>query len=356
MRKAVILMLVLALLAIFVPSASAAPQVILDGQNLAFDVQPIIFHGRTLVPLRTIFEALGAQVYWDGTTQTVVAEKESANRVVSLTIGKQEAYVNNAAIKLDIPAVIVKGRTLVPLRFVSEALGATVEWDGSTQTITISSSKESFEIYAEGALLGYYTGQFKDGLPNGRGTFTSLEGIQYSGDFVNGINIGGWEKGSIQWPDGSSYTGEMKHCLPYGTGIKIFADGRQYKGDFVEGKMEGKGYMLLADKRTYVGSFTNDECTGTGTITWPDDAGIIYQGEVKNGIIEGKGKLKTANGDVYAGEFKNNWADGQGTMVYAEGSKYVGQFKEGFMHGYGKMTLSNGTTLEGQWVKGVFQN
>ncbi len=355
MRKIVVSLLVLALLAFFVPSASAAPVVILDGQTMAFDVQPIIYHGRTLVQLRTIFEALGANVYWDGTTQTVVAEKESVNRVMSLTIGKQEAYVNNAAIKLDIPAVIVQGRTLVPLRFVSEALGATVEWVADTQTITISSARESCEIYLDGQLLGYYTGQFKDGSANGRGVFTSLEGIKYTGDFVNGINYATWEKGTIQWPDGTVYTGEMKWCVPHGTGIKIFLDGRQYKGDFVEGKMEGQGYMLFADKRAYVGEFTNDEATGIGSIVWPDEAGISYQGEVKNGIIEGRGQLKTSNGDVYTGEFKNNWADGKGTMLFADGSKYTGQFKEGLIHGYGKMIYPNGIVLEGDWVKGIFQ-
>ncbi len=356
MRNGVILLLLLAQLLFFVPVAQAAsPAVILDGEVLSFDVPPFIAYGRTLVPLRTIFEALGAQVYWDEVSRTVVAEKESVKRVVSLTIGKQEAYVNNAPIKLDIPAVIVRGRTLVPLRFVSEALGATVEWSAQTQTVTITSARESTEIYLDGQLLGYYTGQFKDGSANGRGSFTSREGIKYSGDFLDGINIASWDKGSIQWPDGTAYTGEMKGCLPHGEGIKVYADGRQYKGDFVEGKMEGQGYILFADKRAYLGTFSNDEVTGSGKIIWPDDIGIIYQGEVKKGIIEGRGQLKTANGDVYTGEFKNNWADGQGTMVFADRSRYTGQFKEGLIHGYGKMTYPNGLKLEGRWVKGIFQ-
>jgi hypothetical protein len=355
MRKITASVLALLLLMLGAAPVFAAPTVILDGEVLEFDVPPAIAYGRTLVPLRAIFEALGATVYWDETTQTVVAEKESVGRVVSITIGKQEAYVNNAAIKLDVPAVIFRGRTLVPLRFVSEALGATVEWSAETQTITITSAQDTIAIYLDGELLGHYSGQFKDGLANGRGTFTNLEGVIYSGDFKDGINIAFWEKGSMQWPDGTLYTGAMQQCFPHGEGIKIFADGRQYKGSFVEGKMEGQGYMLLADRRTYVGSFTNDEVTGVGTITWPDDAGIVYQGEVNNGIIEGRGKL-TADGNVYTGEFKNNWADGKGIMVFADGSKYTGYFQEGFMHGYGVLTLSNGTVIKGQWVKGVYQN
>lgn len=111
--------------------------VYLDGETLAFDQPPIISNGRTLVPLRGIFEALGAEVGWDNATQTVSAEK--GETIVYLFIGQKTAYINGEATELDVPAQIVNNRTLVPLRFVSEALGANVAWDGNTRTVTITS-------------------------------------------------------------------------------------------------------------------------------------------------------------------------------------------------------------------------
>jgi beta-lactamase superfamily II metal-dependent hydrolase len=136
MRKHTILLLSLSLLLCFTAKALAAPQVILNGQALSFDVPPVIESGRTLVPLRAILEALGAGVQWDGETQTVTATKNGTEIV--LVIGGA-AYKNGQLVTLDVPAKIIESRTMAPLRFVSEALNCHVSWDGDTQTITISS-------------------------------------------------------------------------------------------------------------------------------------------------------------------------------------------------------------------------
>jgi len=117
--------------------AQAGPQVVLDGKTLTFDVPPTIENDRTLVPLRTIFEALGAKVNWDNTTRTVTASKE--NTEIKLTIGGQ-AYKNGRPVVLEVPAKIISDRTMVPLRFVSESLGCQVVWDDASQTVTITSS------------------------------------------------------------------------------------------------------------------------------------------------------------------------------------------------------------------------
>ena len=91
---------------------------------------------RTLVPMRIIFEALGAQVEWDGDTQTVTATKEG--KAMRLQIDKNELYIGDEMIWLDAPPRLIEGRTLVPLRAVSECFGAAVEWDGGTQLITVT--------------------------------------------------------------------------------------------------------------------------------------------------------------------------------------------------------------------------
>lgn len=110
--------------------------VFIDGKRVYFDVPPRVEEGRTLVPLRAFFEALGATVDWYGETRTVMAQKDGIE--VRLTVGAKEALVNGETVPLDVPAKVEEGRTLVPLRFFSEALGAQVNWDPA-KIITVNS-------------------------------------------------------------------------------------------------------------------------------------------------------------------------------------------------------------------------
>lgn len=123
-----------------ISTAAKAPNVVVDGNPLSSDVPPIIEDGRTLAPLRAIFEALGANVQFDPVTNTVIATKGITT--ISLQIGSSQAKVNDKTIRLDVPARIINERTLVPLRFISEALGAIVDWDDVTQTVKITSSTQ----------------------------------------------------------------------------------------------------------------------------------------------------------------------------------------------------------------------
>lgn len=117
-------------------TASGSPRVLVDGRSVAFDVPPAIEDGRTLVPVRAIMEALGATVTWDAAAQIVTATR--AGFEVKLAIGHPIALVNGLPVQLDMPARISGGRTLVPLRFLSERLGYNVGWDGGTGTIHIN--------------------------------------------------------------------------------------------------------------------------------------------------------------------------------------------------------------------------
>ncbi len=114
------------------------PVVYLNGQKLSFEVEPAIENGRTLVPLRAIFEAMGASVEWNNSTRTVTAVK--GDTTVVLPIGSTQPTVNGREWPLDVPAKIYQDRTLAPLRFVGEAFGGTVAWEASTRTINITSA------------------------------------------------------------------------------------------------------------------------------------------------------------------------------------------------------------------------
>ncbi|ADI02694.1 stalk domain-containing protein [Syntrophothermus lipocalidus] len=122
--------------------------VLIDGLPVTFDVQPVIQNGRTLVPFRAIAEALNVKVTWDGTTQTISATDGKTS--IRLQIGNKTAYRNNSPILLDVPPQILNGRTMIPLRFFSEALNCKVDWDNSINGVRITSPPK------EMAVIGFY--------------------------------------------------------------------------------------------------------------------------------------------------------------------------------------------------------
>lgn len=109
--------------------------VILNGKKLEFDVEPMLINDRTMVPMRVIFEKLGAKVDWDGTTQTAIGSTK--NTTVKITIGKDYLLKNDNIVVLDSPAVVISGRTLVPVRAIAESLDCKVEWYGETRVVEI---------------------------------------------------------------------------------------------------------------------------------------------------------------------------------------------------------------------------
>ena len=118
----------------------------LNGQTLSFDVPPQLINGRTMVPMRAIFENLGATVNWEQSTQTVTSVKGTTT--ISLTIGVPSIIINGSAKALDTAPCVIDGRTLVPVRAVSEAFNLNVDWDGATNTVIINSYSNNVSTYA----------------------------------------------------------------------------------------------------------------------------------------------------------------------------------------------------------------
>jgi hypothetical protein len=114
---------------------SANISVYYNGTKLTFEQEPVMVDDTTMVPMRDIFETLGAAIDWNAGTQTVIARKGDAE--IKITIGSKTAYVNGASVNVTPEAMIVEGKTMVPLRFVSEALGVTVEWDSAARKVTL---------------------------------------------------------------------------------------------------------------------------------------------------------------------------------------------------------------------------
>lgn len=110
-----------------------------NGQAVTLDVAPFIDKGRTFVPFRFIGESLGAQVGYttDASGKVATVSYKLGSTSITLYIGSKNAVVNGKTVKLDVPPQIVQGRTVVPIRFVTEALGCQVDWDGEKQEILI---------------------------------------------------------------------------------------------------------------------------------------------------------------------------------------------------------------------------
>ena len=106
-----------------------------NGQTIELDQAPVIENGRTLVPLRFVGESLGAEIDWNPDTREVTYSM--GDTTIRLRIDSHQARINGNVRTMDAAPTIQNGRTLVPVRFVSEALGMEVDWDGETQTVTI---------------------------------------------------------------------------------------------------------------------------------------------------------------------------------------------------------------------------
>ncbi|HUC91962.1 MAG TPA: copper amine oxidase N-terminal domain-containing protein [Paenibacillus sp.] len=131
-------------------AAANAPtfvSVVMDGQKIWFpDAQAFVDeNNRTLVPVRFVAEKMNAKVGWQSETMTVPIER--GDQQIQLTIGENKVIVNGKEAAFDTQAIMSGGRTFVPLRFVSEVLGAEVKWDGSTSTVFISTKEDAEAKY-----------------------------------------------------------------------------------------------------------------------------------------------------------------------------------------------------------------
>ena len=116
--------------------------VYLDGAKVEFDVKPQVIDGRTMLPIRAIFEKLGAVVEWEDNNKSAVCVKDGIE--VKMTVGSPEIYVNDKVVQMDISPVIIDDRTLAPVRYAAEAFGSEVQWSEKNSAVVICSK----DVYA----------------------------------------------------------------------------------------------------------------------------------------------------------------------------------------------------------------
>ncbi|SES96943.1 stalk domain-containing protein [Paenibacillus sp. NFR01] len=138
-------------------TAAGGVSIMLDSYPLPFPVAPAVMNGTTMVPFRAISEALGIPVGWNQAAKQITAtstDSAGAVKKVVLTLGKAQASVNGASVKLAVAPQNISGTTMIPLSFFSQQFGAAVSWDQASKTVSITSPKKdlyTLGFYAQGA-------------------------------------------------------------------------------------------------------------------------------------------------------------------------------------------------------------
>ncbi|NPV90157.1 MAG: hypothetical protein HPY50_05220 [Firmicutes bacterium] len=149
MKKKYLSLIAVLIIGLILSTAAAASadlpiRLMVNGKEVAADVPPQNINGRVLVPVRFVAEALGATVEWNGASSSVFIKTPDAQNAPVVDSGASPAvrlFVNGRQIAADVPPQNIGGRILVPIRFVAEALGAEVNWDGPNNLVTITSRK-----------------------------------------------------------------------------------------------------------------------------------------------------------------------------------------------------------------------
>lgn len=146
MKRFSMLFLTIIIVTISTPTlaSNSVNGIILNGQQLEMDVNPVIIEGRTLVPARALFEALGLDVSWNPIERIIRAEKPGHHIEIALDDhwDNRNRYNRVHFINEEVHAKIINGRTLIPVRFVAETLGLDVEWNNNTRNVVIKEKSQ----------------------------------------------------------------------------------------------------------------------------------------------------------------------------------------------------------------------
>ncbi len=218
--------------------------IMLNGNYLYSDVAPTVIDGRTLLPMRALFEALDATVTWDEASSTATAVSEDAT--IQITENQTTAYVNGNAVELDVPAMILGGRFVVPVRFVSEALGASVTWDARTSLVIISKEvPQGKKLGIENAITVFEaiqsgsdgTSSIYDTLDGGLSTYWGVEG-------KDGTAWGIYDFGSVKTLDKMQIAYHNGASRVYTFTLQVSEDGVTYTDVLTNAKSNGKSNAL----------------------------------------------------------------------------------------------------------------
>ena len=293
-----------------------------DGEKISFDVQPEIVDDRVMVPMRTIFETFGAKVKWDSDTQTITAKKKS--KTIQMTIGSSDMTKNDETYSFDVSPIIEDGRTLVPIRAISDMLGLDVEWNEKNNTVTITTPQDDED----------------ESWKNNTGT-VDLDNVEVTGDGISvSDNIITISKGGDFEVTGTLDDGQI--VIDTEEKVKLRLSGMSLtnkNGSAVYVKNADKAYITLTDNTentlTDGENYTSGDENEKGCITSRD-----------NLEIKGSGSL-SVNGNYNHGIFSSN------SIEIGNGNITVNAKNDG-IHANDTLAISGGTvnvTAEGDGIQ-----
>lgn len=296
--------------------------VYLDGHKIEFDQPPIIINDRTLVPMRALFEALGATVEWDEESQEAIGTVPGIE--IEIKIGADYVSVNTVKLVLDCPSQKINDRVLVPLRVISESLGVDVQWDEKNNSVIMKNKNIIKTIESEGFI---HKGMLQNGKLNGYGTIYYPNGKLHSqGYYIDNV----LQEGFYVW----------------GTGDFLF-------GKFKDWKLNGDDCCYVNESMLVIGKFVDNIPTGEVYIKYEN--GDKYLGETNGFERNGKGTYYYNSGAIYIGSWLNGETIGEGQYFFEDGESFLqGNFTSGStINGYGAYyDYSNNCLYEGNFVNG----
>jgi serine protease Do len=416
-KNAVLILLLYIILCGFSSIAMAESNnisVVINGAAQEYDQPPVIKNGTTLVPLRGIFETLGASVTWNSQTKSIKGVK--GDTTINLILGSDIAVINNETVQLSLEAQVIGGRTFVPLRFVSESLGADVRWEGLTKTIYIvstqpviatpDSTRKVYEPQVISALVSpsilYIELYDRDGRILGSGSGFIIDS---SGKVVTNFHvIDGAHSGKVRLIDASEY--QIEYVLGYNksrdiailkidvsglptvklgdsvniaNGEKILAIGSPFGLDntISDGLISNKNRIVNDHSFIQIsapissgssgGALLNyyGEVIGVTTASYIDGQNINLAVPINDlSKIPTNAKLSLAdiyeiehmiyyNDATYEGEIVDGEPHGFGILTFNNGDKYTGDFENNWFHGVGLFEWSNGDVYIGDFDEGL---
>lgn len=301
-----------------------AIKVTYDGSAIEFDVEPEIVNDRVMVPMRAIFETFGAKVKWDGATETITSKKKS--KTITMTIGSTEMTKNDETYTFDTAAIIEDGRTLVPVRAISDMLGLNVNWNEDTKTVEITTD----------------TSDEDDSWKENTGTI-NLDTMTVTGD---GISVDGKvitiTKGGDFTVTGESGDGQI--VIDTEDKAKLRLSGMSLTnttGSAIYVKNADKAYITLTENTentlTDGDTYTSGDEDEKGTITSGDnleikgDGSLTVNGNYQNGI-DASDSLDIEKGSITVNA-KNDGINVNDTLSISGGNINVSAVSDGIQAG-----------------------
>ncbi|WP_234405492.1 copper amine oxidase N-terminal domain-containing protein [Paenibacillus sp. IHBB 10380] len=257
---------------LFQTQVQAAPaiSIYIDGVKLSTDQAPMMISNRAMLPLRAIFEALDAKVFWNQKAKTVTAKKDGTT--VVLKLGSRTATINNTTVKLDVPAQSKNGRTMVPVRFVSEAMGDEVTWNKSTGSVFITTSAPDESVGGVSYVTAQVIGQSGDGrdLKVSFAKPSSETNVDhYRVLIVKSSNISGFNLNQASNVSPNNYT--RASVGGQDSSVTLSAQSRDVDGELIRSNQSYAAFVLTVAK----GSGSNDLSNPSSTVAIGSSVSVL---------------------------------------------------------------------------------